>query len=240
MLDKICFYQYNLCKIIKGEIVMKKRIAAVMLAALCALSMAGCLKNTTEEDKAFVCGTVNGNVYESRFSGLKLTAPEGWKFSTEDELLEMMDIATEQFEDDAKKKAAEIGRQKTIYDAMLMDQESGTNVIIMYENMSASIGGSLYSAEEYAGILENNVKSESGYRSIKNEAADFCGEKYHCFIWQTVNANNVGIEQCALIRKVDNYMLSIVFSYVPDSGVSLDGLKGMFEKLPADASADAA
>lgn len=217
---------------------MKKSIFAVMLAAVLALGTAGCLKNTTEQDKAFVCGTVNGNVYESKFSGLKLTAPEGWEYSTDEELLEMMELAGDEFTDDAEKKAAELSKQKTIYDAMLMDTESGTNVIIMYENMSASIGGSLYSPKEYSDLLKNGASEEEGYREIADEETEFCGEKYHSLIWRSVNENDVEIEQCTLVRKVDNYMLAIVFSYIPDDGMP-ESLMEMFEKLPA-APADAA
>lgn len=217
---------------------MLKRIAAVLLAALGIFNLAGCfnLRNTTEQDKAFICGTVNGSVYESEFSGLKLNAPEGWEYSSEDELLELMELNPEDYEDDDERRQAELSLQKTIYDAMLMDSATGSNIIIMYENMSATVGGSLYTPEEYSDILQEEAETSNAYKSISEGTAEFCGEEYYSAVWETVNENDVTVRQCTLVRKVDeNYMLCIALTYLPEE-IELDYLKGLFEPLPQDSS----
>ncbi len=206
-----------------------KRLAAVITAVLCVFTLVAC-GNTTEQDKAFVCGTVNGNVYESKFAGLKMTAPEGWTYSSEEEILNMMNIATDEVLSDSKKKELELAKQKTIYDCMVTNAENGANVIIMYENMSATIGGSSYTPETYSEALGKQLSD--AYTKKGEEKKTFCGEEYLCATW-TVESQGVSVSY--LLRKVDDYMLAICFSYIPSLGTTFESFEGMFEALPADA-----
>lgn len=218
----------------RGENHMKRNLksaAAILISLVLVLMLAAC-GNTTEQDKAFVCGTVDGMVYESSFAGLRLTVPEGWEYSSEEEILEMMDIASDiAFEDD-KARQVEIAKQRTIYDCMAADPTVGTNIIIMYENMSAAIGGSLYTPESYAEVLEKQLKeTELGYEITGKETTTLCDKEYYCMTAKA-STNGVAVEQCYLLRKVGDYMLCICMTILPDSGTTYENVTELFEALP--------
>ena len=216
-----------------------KKMTAIALALICVLTLAAC-GNTTEKDKAFVCGTVTDNVYESEFSGFKMTVSDGWVFSGEEEIMEMMDFTADSLSEilsDREAKNLELSKQKTIYDAMAVNQNTGSNVIVMYENMSASIGGSLYTPDSYADVLEDQLTktgAEAGmdYSLKSKESIDFCGNEYLSVTWET-ETQGITLEQSYLLRKVGDYMLVICITCVPQTGATLDSIMAMFESLEA-------
>ncbi|MBQ8297293.1 MAG: hypothetical protein IJX77_05870 [Ruminococcus sp.] len=103
----------------------------------------------------FVMGSVDGNVYTSSFSGLKFTAPDGYVFSTEEEILEMMNIGTEIMGDKGE-LYMELAEQGSIYDMVAQDPVTGDNVMIMYENLGAygSAVADAYDVDTYLEAVE--------------------------------------------------------------------------------------
>lgn len=84
----------------------------------------------------FEFGSIDGNVYSSPFSGLCFTAPEGWEYSSQEQILQMMNLGTDMLGDKGELYKT-IAQQTSIYEMHCINPISGDNMIIMYENLNA-------------------------------------------------------------------------------------------------------
>lgn len=231
---------------------MKKFISVIIILVL-SLSVSACSSTVTDEDKDKVkgdigqeqnsdpensgdvewsAGSTSGQVYTSTFGGFKLTAPDdGWVFSGEEEILSMMDIALDSdILSDSQKRAAEIGKQRTIYDAILSETASGSNILIMYENLSLTPGASSYDAMQYAKTLKTQLGTVDSYTVDEPQTIKFLDENYVRLDCSAV-AEGVAINQCYLIKKIDNYILAICITPGVTSGTTVDSMLSMFSKI---------
>ena len=138
-----------------------------------------------------------------------------------------MDINSED-KDNADKLAEEIAKQKTIYETMAANADTGSNVIIMYENLSLTLGGTSYDEEKYANTLISQLEdADYEYTFETTENLDFAGNTYYRMTAAAVY-ENVTVEQVYLLRKIDNYMLVICISHVPSADTDIDEIMGYF------------
>ncbi len=203
-----------------------KKFLAVMMTIVLIATFSACGK-VSEEDRALVRGTLEGNTYTSSFAGFTFTPPDSWAFSSEEEILSLMDISSED-KDNADKLAEEIAKQKTIYETMAANADTGSNVIIMYENLSLTLGGTSYDEKKYANTLISQLEdADYEYTFETTENLDFAGNTYYRMTAAAVY-ESVTVEQVYLLRKIDNYMLVICISHVPDAGTDIDAIMGYF------------
>ena len=108
-----------------------------------------------------------------------------------------------------KKKDEEIAKRATIYDALLSDNATGSNILIEYENLSLAENPEI-SETEYANKIENELKSSKTY---KYEVSDpytviISSKKYTRLDCSTkIERDNVHISY--FIRKTNKYMFVI-------------------------------
>lgn len=220
-----------------------KKFISVMLLLTMLVTASSCSTKVTEKDKDKVGGDVSdsaewnsgetsGQVYTSSFGGFKLTAPdENWVFASEEEILEKMDIATDSdILTDSQKRAAEIGKQKTIYDAVLTDLTSGSNVIIMYENLSLTLGASKIDASQYANTLKTQLEATGQYTVDAPQTISFLNESY-VRVDSTATIEGVTLSQTYLLKKIDKYMLAICITPGITSGITVDSMMAMFSNI---------
>lgn len=184
-----------------------KKLMAICMAVLCMVGATACGK-VTEKDVELVSGTVSGQTYVSEFGEFQFTAPEGWVYATDEEILNMMNLGKE-YLSDKQKLSAELGKQKTVYDAMAQDAKTGCNVMVMYENLALSLGGTNYTAEDYADVVSKQLP-ESGLPYVVGEkkTVTVC-EKEFVRLDATADYQGVKIAQSYLLRKIGKYMLAI-------------------------------
>ncbi len=202
---------------------MKKFLAIIMVVAMLCCTACG---QITEEDKELVRGTVENGVFTSKFGDFTFTPPSTWTFASDDEILAMMDLSAADMTEEEKKNL-ELGNLKTVYDAMIA-AEDGANVIIMYENLALTIGGTSYDEAAYAEALSTGLVSQGITSDAKNLDEATIGENKYVVFTGTSTSEGITFEQKYLLRKIDNYMLCICVTTVPGMTTSYDEIFKMF------------
>lgn len=202
---------------------MKKILAIILVVVMLCCTACG---QVTEEDKKLVRGTVENGVFTSEFGDFTFTPPATWTFASDDEILAMMDLSAADMTEEEKKNL-ELGKLKTIYDAMVAC-EDGANVIIMYENLALTIGGTSYDEAAYAEALSTGLVGQGITSDTNNlQETTIGGNKYVVFTG-TAAGEGYTLEQKYLLRKIDNYMLCICITTVPGMTTSYDDIVKMF------------
>ena len=127
---------------------MKTRFFAFLLALSLTFALCACADLPFSEQK-FTRGTVSGSTYVNEFSGIRCELPEGWTFSTEEELSELYGEPAHYDEN---------GDVVDCYDAMAQNG-NGASVLFTYENI-----GLLYavemSEEDYLSLTLESLRSQ--------------------------------------------------------------------------------
>lgn len=190
---------------------MKKVVSLLMLVVVLVTAVSCGAKEISR-------GTVDGNVYKSDFTGITFTKPDSWKFSSDEEIADTMEIAVDQLLDENYADAA--ANMTTIFDMMAVDATSGTNVNITYENLAKS-GNEDLSADEYLDITVEQLTSQDALSvSLTEETkATLCGDEY---VRATFSSSYMGISmtQVYYLRKIDNYMVNIVVTLVGNTTIA--------------------
>ena len=186
-------------------------------------------ENTTESDDEktsqpaaaentdFKRGTVDGDIYTSDFAGMKFTAPEGWTFAGDDYILSMMNISLDTVGDDLAVNKA-ILDQVAIYDAMCVDQKTGANVIIEFENLAKEVPDpDKYTVDDCIESLDKQLSAMSAiaYEKKSTETVTLADQEYTRVIYKAdVNANGISttMEQVFYVRREGKFLVCIIAS----------------------------
>lgn len=158
--------------------------------------------NSTEE---FSMGKWNNGVYENKFLGLKFKLPDGWTYSSDEEIAKTMNVGKELLNDD-QKAAAEIANLTSVYYIMANNPNTGDNISIMTEKplMEAT-------TEYYLSQLKSQLSS---VESIKYEFGEVTKEKVANMEFDVLTAtakmNGIKLTQKYYIHKMDKYFLDII------------------------------
>lgn len=188
---------------------MKKGIALMLTAMLLAV-LTACGTNHV----AFARGEWNKSHYENRFMELAFDMPEGWEALSDEEIADRMDIPAAQVSDG--RFNGEYLNAQNIYDVMASDaeNETGTSVIIMMENLALSVDGTGCDEEDYAAaVAENLLAQDADYEVIGSKAVSFAGKEYYSMETSSYEGK---LHQIYLFCKEDKYMTSVIITYLPD------------------------
>ncbi len=122
-----------------------KKIIAMLMALVMMMSLAAC--GAGGEDVEFSRGIVEGNVYTSEFAGITFTAPEGFRFYSDEEIATINGISDELLNIDTV--------ETVVYDMHCSNEMTGSSVNVNFENLGA-LYGALLDEESYIDMsLEN-------------------------------------------------------------------------------------
>lgn len=201
-----------------------KKGIALLLAVMMLMALAACGEN---KNTSFTRGIWSGSRYQNEFMALTLDLPEGWDVASDEEIAEAMGIAAEQIA--GGKFREEYLNAQNIYDTMVQDaeNETGTNIIIMAENLALSAGGTEYDEKAYADtVAERLLAQEIGYEIGESSPVPFAGKEYYAMDASLYEGR---MHQCYLFCKEGKYMTAVIISYLPD----LMGLDSIFEMFSA-------
>ena len=207
---------------------MKKLLSLVLAMLMLVTVFAGCsgTPNTDDTKKVELSrGTVEGNVYKSEFLGLQFTKPEGWVYSTDEEIAFAMGLGKEFLEGDLKKT---LDNSASVYDMMVVDSITRTNMSIGFENLSKSFSSNM-TEKQYVDTLKSQLQGLSGMTvTFSDELTTVkLGEHDYTKAVATTVASGITMTQVYYLRKIDNYMAFAIVTIV--SGYTAEDIEAMFK-----------
>lgn len=203
-----------------------KRIFALLLTVVIVLTMASCDLGAFGASGAKPTrGTIEDNVYKNEFLGFQFTKPDSWKYSTDEEIAEVMNVAVDNLMGEKFKDALE--KNPAIYDMMVVDSKTGANINVVYENLKRS-NSTKITMEEFVEALKKQTADISGMTVTFSDTLDTVklGESEFTKCVCTTTAYGTKLTQIYYLRKVGGYMASVVVT-IP-SGYTAADIEAMF------------
>ena len=198
-----------------------KRILLVFLAVIVILS-AGCGPNEEQAAQAreLVRGNWSGDVFTTEFAGLRFNMPSGWIAGTDEEIAELTGVAAGELSERGMKVSEKMLELTTIYDMAATNMQTGSSVMLMYENLSMHIGGNRLTETQYLeGVMELLEETGLGYTFTSGvEESSLAGETYMMLQGEI---SDFGISQSYHVKKIENFMVAIIVTIMDpgDSGI---------------------
>lgn len=214
-----------------------KRLLWTALLILCIVALSACSLLYTAYDSALpdklTRGVVADNVYTSEYAGLKFTAPAGWVFGSDEDMAELMDIGADALGDAGLEYTEEALKKQTLYDMMCQDTSTGSSMLLLYENLALS-GNTGITEEKYIEETRRLLKEADVYEYEFADTSEETLAGQTCKVMRA-DVTDYGFTQYYYVRKVDKYMLCIVFT-IP-GGVELSDVTGCVEAYEAEETA---
>lgn len=124
----------------------------------------------------FSKGTLSGSSWESEWIGMRFTAPEGSRMSTEEELDQLMGISEELLAEDLSGAQLKYEELASVSEMMCYDELTKSNVVVSVDRMPFEM-----SEEDYSERLELLLTSVSALKYEKqgeDEAVEIAGIPY--------------------------------------------------------------
>lgn len=205
-----------------------KKLLTLFIALIMILSLAACGKETPPDAPdlpEFSRGVWEDNVYRSDYLALSYTLPEGWVAASDDEIAEMMGLSLELLDSDM-----EFSDINSIYDFSVQDPTTGTNALLMMENLTLYPGGTAIKEKDYLKALHAQLMEQPFYdheSKLSIHEVSVAGYSYQAI---DVALAELPICQTYLARRVGDYMNVIILTYAPET-VSLESLVDSFGAL---------
>lgn len=189
-----------------------KKLTALLLAFVLILSFAAC-GSDGDTEKELARGVIDGDVYKSDYTGLQFTKPAEWVYSTDEEIAAAMNIGAEALGDQFAETLATL---TTVYDMMVIDPTTGTNVSIAYENLTLS-GAADMTNEEYLEAMKTQMAAVESMQIVFGEPGTVSlGDGEYLRVLCTTTLNEMSVEQVYYLRNIDGYMNFIIVTLAGD------------------------
>ncbi len=213
-----------------------KKLLTFLTALFYLLSLCSCTQKPSEEplpdesvtqaevtaegevEKAFSSGKVENNVYHSEFSAITITPPNNkWEFADKGYLYSLMKIDENASELDKTDEA--LSKKATIYDALLSDNATGSNILVIYENLETTDNPEISELEQ-AKLVKEELVAAKDYTATEPYTVLLAAKKYTRLDY-TAKIDNQTVDASYFIRKIDKYMLVICVTPAVKSDVTV-------------------
>lgn len=213
-----------------------KKLLSLLLAMIMMTLLFGCdngglddLAVTTEGESGeseLSRGSLDGDVYKNQYLGFNFTKPESWVYSTDEEIAALMNLAVDEFLDDKYEVVLE--NNLAIYDMMVVDTLTGSNVLVGYENLAKTLSTNI-TVEQYIQSVKNQLASVFGvtvtfpeeYETVKLGKTEFT--RLVC----AYTAQGATAQQVYYLHKADGYMSFLIVTI--RSGYTVEQIEAMFQ-----------
>ena len=166
-------------------------------------------------------GVWTDNVYTNAYAGITFTLPEGFTANSDEELALLMQIGAEALGEAGSGYSQEtLENVASLYDMFAMDLTTGSNILIVFENLSVnSVFGMFADENAYLEIRQSQVEAmeEQGITYTFSDISDHqIGDQTYKMITTKTSMEVAGIEiemeNAYLVKKIDNYIVSITIT----------------------------
>lgn len=209
---------------------MLKGISIILIIASALILLTGCgkekeetskttpnenvnVKNNVEEQKnnsteKFPKGEWNNGVYENKFLGLKFKLPDGWKYSSDEEIAKNLNNGLELLNEDQREKVEEALETKGVFYLQANDLTTNNNVQGFTEKVPTGISEEAY--------LEQVSKQLSALENVNYNIGEIAKEKVTNKEYTTlqVEVPEYNVLQKYFIYKKDNYIVGIIVTSI--------------------------
>lgn len=166
-----------------------------------------------EMSSEFKKGTVSESGWESQWLGMRFTAPEGTRMTSEEILDELMGISEELLAEDLSDAQIEYAELTSVREMMCYDERTKTNVIVSVDRLPLEM-----SEEAYAQQLALSLSAVSAMkyeRAGEDEQVEIAGAVYLRFGYRVETAGQ-SLHTDYYIRMIDDRVVSVITSYGED------------------------
>ena len=209
---------------------MLKGISIILIIASALILLTGCgkekeetskttpnenvnVKNNVEDQKnnsteKFPKGEWNNGVYENKFLGLKFKLPDGWKYSSDEEIAKNLNNGLELLNEDQREKVEEALETKGVFYLQANDLTTNNNVQGFTEKVPTGISEEAY--------LEQVSKQLSALENVNYNIGEIAKEKVTNKEYTTlqVEVPEYNVLQKYFIYKKDNYIVGIIVTSI--------------------------
>lgn len=209
---------------------MLKDISIILIIASALILLTGCgkgkeetskttpnenvnVKNNVEEQKnnsteEFPRGEWNNGVYENKFLGLKFKLPDGWKYSSDEEIAKNLNNGLELLNEDQREKVEEALETKGVFYLQANDLTTNNNVQVFTEKVPTGISEEAY--------LEQVSKQLSALENVNYNIGEIAKEKVTNKEYTTLQVEipEYNVLQKYFIYKKDNYIVGIIVTSI--------------------------
>ena len=167
-------------------------------------------KENSEEEKAekeleFSMGEWKDDVYTNDFLGLKFELPEGWSYSSKDEIASMMNVGVELLNDD-QKQLAEVANLNSVYYLVATDSNTGSNLSVMSEKTLVNL-----TTDYYINALKTQLSAlESINYTVTGTSKETVGGREYDVLSLNAEVNGVTLLQKYYVYKMDKYFVVLI------------------------------
>lgn len=190
-----------------------KKIVSVLLCMALFLSLAACggSNDIDSATKNKICrGEISFNTYTNDFIGIKFKKPITWKFFSDDEMADRLNIGMRG--KDLSDVEAILNENESVFVMTAQDATNSDNVSVCFENTMLSLSKKA-TADEYADRLNTELQALKGftYELISTEDTTLGSQSFKKLTY-TVTVNDTTFTSVYYIKIIDNYAVCIRFS----------------------------
>lgn len=193
---------------------MKKIISACLAFFMGVLCFTACSVSVPSKSSSLTPiarGTVNGNVYQSSFTGLTVTLPDGWFVSDDAAIEQIMGLEAGTLTDskDASQYSKAALTAQGIYDLLATNKSTGTTLAVCIEDLEIISDSADTTVEGYLDILRSKLDHEEitcyyGDQTVTT----LCGNEYMVLPFSYESPSGTS-KQIYCVRKVDNFIITV-------------------------------
>ncbi len=155
-------------------------------------------------------GFIIGDTYTNTFADITFNKPSSWSYYSDEELAALMGTTSEQMNIDFEQLLEATG---SVYDMMAVDSATGTNVMVMFENLAAS-GSTGISEQDYVDNLKAMLNYTGMGYTFGGEKTVYIGGQKYLSTMVSSTQYGVSMDQIYYIRIVGNYAVGIISTLI--------------------------
>lgn len=219
-----------------------KLLAVLTMLVLLLTIVTGCKKDDTEknivnensaneteqgnkaEEKKLSRGKWENNVYTNEYANLKFTLPEGWTYSSDEEIENLTGVGASMLNEDQQEAFAE-AKVDSLYDMIATDTASSSNIMVLFEKTDVSVTAALYLKSVKEGL--EAVQAMNYEFNEPTSKATVAGVEYDTL---TSTVPEYGITQKYYVLRKGDYFLSIIVTNV-NNALDMETVMNSFEQI---------